>query len=48
MISGELRRVLRNLTITQETHPQNQARKKHVSFASQHNATLQVNKLRTP
>jgi hypothetical protein len=41
-IDGELRQVLCNLIITQATHPQNQARKKHISFASsQRKATLQ-------
>jgi len=42
MINGGFRQVLSNLTITQATHPQNQAGKKHVSFASrQRNSTLQ-------
>ena len=41
-IDGEFRQVLCNLTITQATHLQNQAGKKHISFASrQHKATLQ-------
>jgi len=33
-MDGEFRQVLCNLAITQTTHPQNQAGKKHVSFAS--------------
>jgi len=41
-IDSEFRQVLCNLTITQATHPQDQARKKHISFASrQCKATLQ-------
>jgi len=42
MIKGEFRKLLRNLTITQATHPQNQVGKKHGSFASrQRKTTLQ-------
>ena len=45
-IEGEFRQVLCKLKITQATHPQNQAGKKHVSFASgQRKATLQCTNL---